>query len=370
MRKSGLNEQQKVFKVYLRKNDCYNIIMNYIGSKLNLLDFIEQTIQDFTKEDTQTFCDIFSGTGVVAKHFKKMGYNVIANDIQYFSYAILKAVIENNEPFQFKNLKESGIKDPFLYLNNLKGRKGFIYNNYCIEGTKEKEFIRNYFSCENAKKIDAIRQKINYWKKNNLINQHEYFYLVASLLESADKVANTASVYEAFLKTLKSSASKSIILWPIDTIYNQDRKSYFATNEDASELLEHISGDILYLDPPYNSRKYDTNYHVLETIALYDAPKIKGKSGIRIENVKKSKFCLKSKALEALEEIIKKAEFKYIFLSYNDEGIITLNEIEKLFNQYGTYKRYEISHRRFKSNNNQTQSKETTIEYIHCLKKV
>ena len=86
-------------------------------------------------------------------------------------------------------------------------------------------------------------------------------------------------------------------------------------NEDGCELLEHICGDVLYMDPPYNSRKYDTNYHILETIALYDSPKIKGKAGLRQEECKKSRFCMKKEAPLILEEMVAKAKFDYILLS-------------------------------------------------------
>ena len=123
------------------------------------------------------------------------------------------------------------------------------------------------------------------------------------------------------------------------------------------------------MDPPYNNRKYDTNYHILETISLYDNPKIKGKTGIRIENSKKSNYCIKEKAEADLEDLIKRANFKYILLSYNDEGIIPIQSIEKIMKKYGKYKRYEKRHKRYKSDNSRTYKKDYTIEYIHCLEK-
>ena len=73
---------------------------------------------------------------------------------------------------------------------------------------------RQYFSDENGQKIDTIRKKINQWKKSKKINDNLYYFLLASLLESADKVANTASIYGAYLKHLKKSAQKSLILTP------------------------------------------------------------------------------------------------------------------------------------------------------------
>ena len=210
--------------------------------------------------------------------------------------------------------------------------------------------------------------KIEKWKKKQLITENEYFYLLACLIEAADKVANTASVYEAFLKDLKKSAQKPIIINPLELTFKN--KSYEVYNKDSKELIKEIKGDILYLDPPYNTRKYDTNYHILETIALYDNPKIKGKTGIRVDDSKKSNYCIKNKAAIELEDLIKNAKFKYILLSYNDEGIIPIEEIEKIMKKYGNYKRYEKRHKRFKADNDREYKKNYTIEYIHCLEKV
>lgn len=344
--------------------------MNYIGSKFSILDFIDDTINDFVteKKDNMIFCDIFSGTGTVGKFFKKKGYSIISNDIQNYSYVIAKHFIENNKEVEFKELKKEGI-EPFKYLNDLDGINGFIYNNYSLEGTKGKEYERQYFSDENAKKIDAMRMQIEDWKTAKKINDQEYYYLIASLVESADKVANTASVYEAFLKKLKASARKKIELIPIETvIYNGDRQ-YKVYNKDCNELIKNITGDILYMDPPYNTRKYDTNYHMLETISLYDNPEIKGKTGVRTEVAKKSKYCLRKEAATAFEDLIKNAKFKYILLSYNDEGIIPIDEIKKVMSKYGKYKCYGRKHKRFKADSKREYIKDFTIEYIHCLEK-
>ncbi len=341
--------------------------MNYIGSKYSILSYIDEVIEDFVpQKKDMTFCDIFAGTGVVSKYFKEKGYNIITNDIQYFSYVLLKGLIENSDELKFERLYKKKI-DPFIYLNGLNGKKGFIYKNYSPKGTYKKKFKRQYFTDDNARKIDAIRMKIEKWKKKKLINENEYFYLLSCLIEASDKVANTASVYEAFLKDIKKSAYKPIELKPLDLIFKN--KKYTIYNEDSKSLIKKIKGDILYLDPPYNTRKYDTNYHILETIALYDNPKIKGLAGTRDEDCKKSNYCLKNKAKAEFEDLIKNAKFKYILLSYNDEGIININDIENIMKKYGKYKRYEKKHKRFKSDNNRTYKKDYTIEYIHCLEK-
>lgn len=340
--------------------------MNYIGSKHSIIDFIEESIVDVVGLDKHyTFCDIFAGTGVVGKRFKSIGYDIIANDNQYYSYVINKHYIENNSTISFNKLKLIGIDDVFIYLNKIDNYKGFIFNNYTEEGTKDSKYIRMYFTEENAIKIDSIRYQIEKWFKNDFLEKNEYYYLLTCLLESADKVANTASVYEAFLKKMKRSAQNKLELKELPILINKETNS-IVYKEDCNELIHHIKGDILYMDPPYNSRKYNTNYHILETIAYGDMPEIKGKTGIRCDG-SISKFNSKNEAIVAFEDIIKNANFKYIFLSYNDEGIMSINDIENVMKKYGLYKRYEKYHKRYKANKNKEVLKKTTIEYLHVL---
>ena len=109
--------------------------MNYIGSKFSILEYIDNTINDFIKLEKKeiVLCDIFSGTGSVGKYFKNKGYNIISNDIQYYSYITAKHFIENNDEIKFEILAKENV-EPFEYLNKLPGKKGFIYENYSLEG--------------------------------------------------------------------------------------------------------------------------------------------------------------------------------------------------------------------------------------------
>lgn len=341
--------------------------MNYIGSKHSIVDFIEESIVDFAGNDNKVFCDIFAGTGVVGKRFKMLGFDVLANDTQFYSYVINEHYLENNSVPSFSGLKLIGISDPFIYLNKLNNYHGFIYNNYTLEGTLGSKYERCYYSSENAVKIDSIRDCIEKWYKKEIITKNEYYYLLACLLEAADKVANTASVYEAFLKSMKKSAEKTMELKQVDIVINKDSKCKVYI-EDCNELIKVIKGDILYLDPPYNQRKYATNYHILETIAYGDYPEISGKAGTRVEQFK-SKYNKKNEVAKEFEDLIKNANFKYIFLSYNDEGIMDFKEIEAIMKKYGEYKRYECNHKRYKASKNKEVAKKTTIEYLHALKK-
>lgn len=248
--------------------------------------------------------------------------------MQYYSYVLNRNYIGNHTDLHFTGLfdvipnlinRELEERGQYIceYLGNIPEKKGFIYKNYSLGGTVGTEFERQYFSDANAMKCDAIRSKIETWKNKKLITENEYHFLLASLLESIDKVANTASVYGAFLKKLKKSAEKSMVLKPAEFFLNDHDHDVY--NKDIAELITSTSHEVVYLDPPYNHRQYSGNYHILETIAKYDSPRIKGKTGMRDCSAQKSLYCSRDKVKEAYRDLITKIDAKYIFLSYNDE---------------------------------------------------
>ncbi len=352
--------------------------MNYIGSKYSLLNFLESSIEKISDKNCKIFCDLFAGTGVVGALFKLKNFKIISNDIQYYSYVLNKNLIGNHKELLFKGLLQEIIKlekatisdrkkNVCNYLNNLKLQKGFIFKNYCLGGTQEKKFQRQYFSDFNGQKCDAVRQKIEIWKKENKINDNEYYYLLSCLLESIDKQANTASVYGAFLKNLKKTAQKTFNLKPLDIILNDEEHEIY--NDDINNLIKNIKGDILYLDPPYNHRQYATNYHLLETIAKYDEPEIHGKTGLRDYQTQKSFYCQKSKVKKAFKDLILSANFKYIFLSYNNEGLMSLDDIKEIMSLRGKYSYFTQEYTRFKADQdkNRKYKSNSTTEYLHYL---
>lgn len=332
------------------------IKMNYIGSKYSLLDFLETTIKEVTgyKEgNNYIFADLFAGTGIVGQTYKAKGCTVISNDVQYYSYVLNKHYIENISKL------DTSLLDT---LNKLKPVKGFIYKNYC-EGSGSG---RNYFTNENGMKCDAIRIELDRLHSSGQINDHLYFYYLASLVNSIDKYANTASVYGAFLKHIKKSARKEFQLELLPVVSGLAGKAY---NEDINILIKKINGDVLYLDPPYNTRQYCSNYHVLETIARYDNPELSGVTGLRDSSSQKSKFCSKRTVADTFEDLIKNAQFKYIFLSYNNEGLMSLNTIKEIMSRYGEYSFFTKEYRRFKADkeDNRNIAAGSTTEYLHCL---
>ncbi|MBX7171582.1 MAG: DNA adenine methylase [Pyrinomonadaceae bacterium] len=331
--------------------------MNYIGSKYKLSNFIKSRIKEKIGGEIKdkVFCDLFAGTGAIARNFKTESKKIIANDFEYYSYVLNRNYIGNHKDFDwFERLNE---------LERLEGIEGFIYKNYCLGGGSG----RQYFSDENGKRIDAIRQKIEKWWKQNEINDDEYFFFLSTLLENADAVANTASVYGAYLKHLKKSAQKSLTLHPASFDLNEADHDVY--NADANTLIKKIEGDVLYLDPPYNARQYGSNYHLLNTIAKYDKFVPNGKTGLR--EYERSLYCQKNEVAKVFENLIKNANFKYVFLSYNNEGLMSENQVKNILQKYGKYDLVTTDYQRFKADKteNRNHKANKTVEYLHILEK-
>ena len=353
--------------------------MRYIGNKENVLENIYTNLQS-NNISGETFFDFFAGTTNVGRFFKSKGYQVSSSDILYLSYCLQKAYIENNVEPKFENLikklpkqqSESLFQTPLeiiaKYLSSLEGVEGFIFKNYTPTGTKELQQPRMYFIDENGKKIDAIRLTIENWKNENLISENEYFVLLACLIETVGFYSNIAGVYAAFHKHWDFRALRPLELRTIQFIDNgKENKVY---NDDSMNLLDKIDVDILYLDPPYNERQYAPNYHILETIAKYDEPRLRGVTGMRDYSSQKSRFCNPTTALEDLNKIAKEANYKFLVLSYNSEGIMPSEKILDILKQYGTVKLEQFEYARFKSNNNGlSRIKKTVFEQLYILKR-
>jgi len=323
--------------------------MRFIGSKVLLLNEIKKVTQSNVKE-AKVFCDIFSGTSTVGRYFKK-DYKIISNDLLYFSYVLQRASIGINKQPRFEKIHNHIEIDPIEFLENQDidieklEQTPFIYENYSPNEKSE----RRYFTNDNALRIDFIRQTIESWKQSELINEDEYFYLLAGLIEAIPFISNIAGTYGAFLKHWDKRAYKKLELIKLELCNNNEENICY--NQDSNQLIKLISGDILYIDPPYNQRQYAPNYHILETVIRYDNPDIKGKTGLRPYHDIKSKYCVKKDVLNSFDELISNAKFKHIIVSYSTEGIMSVEDIEETLKKYGkesTFKLYKIPYRRYK----------------------
>jgi adenine-specific DNA-methyltransferase len=327
------------FDYYLPKiKDNYHQLQNrrYIGSKQKLINWIFSIIK---KEcDGKTFADIFAGTGIVGavatEHFEK----VVLNDFLFSNNAIYKAFFSNGKYDQEK-------------INNIIRN----YNNINHEDLEHNYFSENfggkYFSQNSSKIIGFIRQNIEE-NKNNL-TEKEYYILIASLLYSIDKIANTVGHYDAYFK--KKFIEDKFFMKPIEPLKTENVSIF---REDTNILAKDIKADIVYIDPPYNSRQYSRFYHVLENLTQWKKPHLHG-TALKPDPENMSDYC-RVQAKQRLEELINDLDTKYLVISYNNtynsksnssKNKITLEEIQKILENKGKTKVFEKEHKHFNAGN-------------------
>lgn len=302
----------------------------YLGSKYKLLDFINEIIENNCGEYDSVF-DVFGGTGVVSNYFSEKGKKIFINDILKSNYCIYRAFL-GYERFSENKIKK--IIDEYNNISNLE-------ENYF-----SKNYKNTYFSENDCKKIGYIREDINKKYNEKLINEREKYILIASLLYSMDKIANTVGHYDAYRK--KQELDDCFEMYNLDINKKQIIRNEIY-NMDSNELVKKIKADIIYIDPPYNSRQYGDAYHLLENVAEWKKPKVYGVAKKMDRSKIKSNYCT-NKASTAFKELIKNCNCKYIIVSYNNMGQkgnarsqakISDTEIIEILNQKGKVKVFE-----------------------------
>lgn len=334
--------------------------LRYLGNKASILSNIEELLESKNLlNKPMTFFDAFCGSGSVADYFKQH-YDIIINDNLTWSVIYTKGrIIAKSCSFDILGF------DPFDYLNsNSNVLHGFMYENYSPAISS-----RMYFSAENAARIDYFRWQIEEWKTKFKINNDEYNYLLACLIESVSDVSNTAGVYGAFLKKWDSRALKPIVFEKVDSIdvFCSSVKEY---NEKIEDIISDVECDILYLDPPYTQNQYGTQYHLLETLVLDDHPSISKITGSRKTAPMRSDWSKDIKSHILFDRIVAKTKAKHIVFSYNNDGFMSKDFIEASLKRYGkpeTYVCKKISYKKYqnwKSANNKEH-----FEYLFYIEK-
>jgi len=353
--------------------------MRYIGSKKRLLPFIHETLLKYDI-DGDTFCDLFAGTATVGHYFKQWGFQIVSCDLLYLSYIMQQVKLNIHHMPSFERVakhltlkttpQKTYAQEVIDYLNQAVGFKGFIYTHYAPGGTAQGPVVRKYYTDENAKKIDAIRQRIEVWKYLNLINTSEFYVLLYALLNAASHSANTTATMNSFLKSWDKKA-----LNPIKLVLPQLTPSAFPHQvycQDSLELVKTLKPvDILYLDPPYTGKQYAASYHLLETLARYDDPQVYGVSGKRATHELDSPLSRKGDALSALEHIVQSRCYRHLLLSYSSESLIPHERLMAMLSQYGEVKVRSFSLQRYNSmahDDPRTNPKTHVKERLYYLK--
>lgn len=329
----------------------------YIGNKTKLLSPITEKVKSIIG-NTGIIADVMAGTGQVSKALYDSGYSLISSDIMTYTkfHLMVELCIKSAPSFEklidVKQKSDAKYKDVIEYLNGLEPVKGFFYEEYSPEGTPlNGSEARKYFTSENAKKIDAVREKINYWLKTKQISEIEEALLKHTLIMSANDVASISGTYGYFLSKFTKSASENIVLKCYDFKDNQKNNTCQILQGYAEELSKNIMADLCYIDPPYMKRQYAANYHILETLAVGDNPTdLIGKSGLRNWWYEYSDFCTKTKGLQAFGKIFDNMRCNNFLISYNEDGLFSIDVLNDFFSKYGDVNIDIIDYQRFRSN--------------------
>lgn len=376
-----------------KDNYLKNNLIAYIGNKRRLLPFIENAFLNILEEDKniKTALDLFAGSGSVSRLLKTLNLKVYSNDWEYYSYILNYAHICINEK-DVKNMFKhtGGVENTINIINNIEtinDKDRYISKYYAPldDNNPDLKNERLFYTQYNATRIDIIRHNIEELYKNKAINKKEYYYLLASIIYEGATHTNTSGVFKAFhsgfggrnkdaLKRILSPISlKELSLY--DGIKGEvsmlDANEYVLKNKD-----KHF--DLLYLDPPYNQHQYGSNYHLLNTIALWDKPEINreiyingkktDKGGIRKDWVKtKSDYCYKKTAKDAFKNLIDNINASHIVLSYSTDGIIDYDDLISILESKGKLKIVTSEYTKYRGAKRSVINKTKNVEYLFIV---
>ena len=325
----------------------------YLGNKYKLLDFIAGTV---AREcvGVNTVADIFAGTGAVASAFSDK--KIITNDFLYSNF------ISNYAWFSAEQYDREKIEHILLYYNAVQPEE----DNYMSYN-----FADTFFSLSDCRKIGFVREDIESKYRANKINERERAILITSLLYAMDKIANTCGHYDAYIKGATFSKSLELCLPCASNTNNENNQCYC---EDTNQLVERIEADLVYIDPPYNSRQYCDAYHLLENVARWEKPEVKGVALKMDRSHLKSKYCT-SNATKAFEELIAKIKAKYIVLSYNNmankgndrsNAKISDEDIMRILSRKGRVKVFSEDHKAFSAGKSNIVDNQERLFLCEC----
>lgn len=343
--------------VAIKTGDYKTSLINnrrYLGNKYKLLPFITKVVNEECS-DIDSVADIFAGTGAVSSAFTEK--LLITNDLMYSNY------ICNYAWFGAEEYDPQTIIDCVVRYNSLSD----LEDNYMTEN-----FSDTYFSRDDCAKIGYIREDIESLYENDRINQRERAILITSLLYAMDKIANTCGHYDAYRKGVVFEKTLELYV-PLAEVHNTaDNQCY---NTDANELVKDITADLVYIDPPYNSRQYCDAYHLLENVARWEKPEVFGVAKKMDRSTMKSKYCTQS-ATEAFEQLIKDINAKYILLSYNNMAAkgndrsnakILDDDILRILKQKGEVKVFSESYKAFTTGKSDIDDNQERLFLCRCF---
>lgn len=295
-------------------------MIKYLGSKRLLLPDILAAIKG---EDVRSIFDVFSGTARVGHYLKKNGYRVIANDCMAYAKVLADCYVKADEELFLKEA-ESLVNE----YNSSNGRTaGYFTDTFCLKS--------RFFQPKNGERVDYIREDIEAKSLDPILKS----IMLTSLMEAADRVDSTCGLQMAYLKNWAPRAHKDLTLRVPQLVRSSEYGDCETHCDDANKIAGSITADVAYIDPPYNQHSYLGNYHIWESLCVWDKPEVYGKACKRVDvRERKSKYNAKGKALETFANLVAAINATKIVVSFSDEGFISKNEMEALLAKHGKVK--------------------------------
>ncbi|MDR2050026.1 MAG: DNA adenine methylase [Treponema sp.] len=353
-------------------------LITYIGNKRALLGFIGDGVKRVQKRlcrDKLKMFDVFSGSGIVARYFKRFSALLIANDLEKYSALTNECYLANQDELDIPLLRN--YYDGIVKESGSRLIKGLITELYAPEDDKNiKAGERVFYTARNAMYIDTVRQLIE------KIPEAERKFFVAPLLSQASVHANTSGVFKGFYKNKETGVGQfggidqnalsritGDIKLPFPVFSNFNCET-IVCNGDSNQIVKDLPEvDIAYLDPPYNQHPYGSNYFMLNVIADYARPENTSKiSGIPAD-WNRSNYNRENHALRALTELVENIKAKFVLLSFNSEGFIGLEEMKNMLKNIGGVEVLETKYNAFRGSRNLHKRGIHVKEYLYLLEK-
>jgi adenine-specific DNA-methyltransferase len=290
-------------------------MIKYLGSKRRLVPALTVLAR---ASGARTGLDLFSGTTRVAQAWKRLGIEMTAVDSARFAHVLARCYVAT-DPTAPGDLP-GRLAAAVAHLDALPGRAGYVTATFCRQA--------RYFQPGNGARIDAIRDAI----EAEYAGSDLWPVLMTSLVEAADRVDSTTGLQMAYLKQWAPRSHRPLALRVPELVAGPGR----AFRGDACELAgSPLVGDVdlAYLDPPYNQHRYDSNYHVWETLVAWDAPAHYGvarkRQDLRLPG-SRSAFNGRRTMPEALSRVVTRVRADVIVLSYNNESWLSFDELREL----------------------------------------
>ncbi|OLE15863.1 MAG: hypothetical protein AUG20_02090 [Gemmatimonas sp. 13_1_20CM_3_60_15] len=296
--------------------------MRYIGNKTRLLPFILRTL-DKEGIDAGVVHDAFAGTASVGRALKERGWRVYGSDLLMSSYVFQRAYVVADSA-------DPAVEEMARGLSRISPSEGFISRHFSPAGDATSAG-RMYFTPENAARIDAARDQLDSWRRSGSVSEDAYYLLLAGIIEGADRVANTAGVYASYMKRWQPNAKRAFAVSVESTVSGRPATAYLMDAAEAAKSIGEV--DLIYIDPPYNSRQYVAYYHIPEILARGwsgSEPAIRGKVGLLAGSEGRSQWSHGRRVQKLFTALLSASGARHALVSFNSEGHLAPEKLETL----------------------------------------